>query len=362
MNIGIVVHRFDSSEGTGGYAVELTRRIAPDHRITVYAAEAASPVPEGVEFVRVPAPVAPTYATILGFPAAFAAVRRRHDLVHAQGWVTGRADVVTTHIVLAAWRQAARRAGVESRAGERWFGGFVARRERALVRRARHVIAPSARAARDIAVWYGRDQGVSVIHHGFPQPATARSRAEARAALGLPASGVVALYAGDPRKGLDVALAALALVDGVHLAVASRTATDEIRARAAECGIAERVTHLGFLPDMAPAYAAADLLLHPTIYDTFGLVAAEAMSCGLPVVVTREAGISELIEHRRSGWILSAGDAEGTAEALTALMRDSALREAVGNGARETAARRGWDRVVAETLAVYEQAVPAQRI
>ena len=64
--------------------------------------------------MHVPALQRPAYGMILTFPAAFGAVRRRHDLVHAQGWVTSTADVVTAHIVLQAWRTAARGAGVRA--------------------------------------------------------------------------------------------------------------------------------------------------------------------------------------------------------------------------------------------------------
>src|SRR5438874_10256478 len=132
MNIGMVVHYFDRSEGTGGYVVELLNRIAPHHQVTLYAAGVRAGVPPGVKVVHVPALRGRAYATILTFPAAFALVRRRHDLVHTQGWIAGHADVVTAHIVLAAWQKQARISGVRSSAGERWMGGFVTRREAAL--------------------------------------------------------------------------------------------------------------------------------------------------------------------------------------------------------------------------------------
>src|SRR5207247_10218842 len=101
--------------------------------------------------------------TIMPFPAASAVVLKQHETVPAQGWVTGRADVVTTHIVMDAWRAAARRAGVVAPLGERLLGGFVARRERALVRRARAVITPSQSAAGDVQRWCGREEGVTRI-------------------------------------------------------------------------------------------------------------------------------------------------------------------------------------------------------
>ncbi|HKI93995.1 MAG TPA: glycosyltransferase, partial [Gemmatimonadales bacterium] len=190
MNVAYVVHRFAEDEGTGRYTVELVRRVAPRHRVTLYAAEIAADVPPGVTVVKVPAVMTRAYTAILSFPAAFRLVRRAHDLVHAQGWVTSRADVVTAHIVLAAWRAAAQRAGVRSAAGERVLGGFVAGRERELLRRARAVIAPSRGAAEDIARFAGRREGVQVIPHGFRgwqkgQSGRVAGWQEARKKLGL---------------------------------------------------------------------------------------------------------------------------------------------------------------------------------
>ncbi len=126
--------------------------------------------------------------------------------------------------------------------------------------------------------------------------------------------------------------------------------------RAARAGMLDRLHWLGSLARTAPAYAAADFLLHPTIYDSFGLVVAEAMAHGLPVVVTRAAGIAELIRHGESGWIVDGEPLAGTQAAVAALAADTALRQRLGSGARAVAARRTWDDVARETLAVYEDA------
>ncbi|HEX9582462.1 MAG TPA: glycosyltransferase family 4 protein [Gemmatimonadales bacterium] len=352
MNVGMVVHRYDPGEGTGGYVVQLLPRIAAEHRVTLYAAVVRAPVPSGVEVVRVPAIMWRAYTAILSFPAAFAAVRRTHDLVHAQGWVTGRADVVTAHIVMAAWRAAARSAGVRSPAGERWLGGLVERCEGALLRRAGQVIAPSGLARAQIERHYGRTDDVTVVHHGFPSPRKPIPQAEARHYLGLPAEVPLALYVGDVRKGLAAALAGVAAAPPWHLAVASRSRA----ASSPDPRLQGRVHWLGGLDDVTPAYGAADVLLHPTICDSFGLVVAEAMACGLPAIVTHSAGISELIRHAQSGWIATSPTSQDVERALGALL-DPATRRRMGDAARATALRRGWDTVANETLAVYQRAL-----
>jgi len=351
VDVALVAHRVDAADGTGGYAFEIASRIAREHKVTVYAVSVGPGLPPEVEVVRVPAPRRPAYATILAFPYAFEAVRRRHDLVHAQGWVTGSADVVTAHIVLKAWREAARRARVRTPWGERLFGPFVQQQEaRLLGGAAAEVIAPSRRAAADLARCYGRTKGVTVIPHGFDRAVPGASRADVRRRLGLPSNAFVALYVGDPRKGLRAAVQALDLAEHVHLLVLSRSSS-------AAGALQSRVHWAPHDFTLAEAHAASDVLLHPSIYDTFGLVVAEAMAHGLPVIVSREAGVSELIEHGKSGWLLERTDPQAAGAALRLLAAEPVLRSQLASGGRAVAAHRRWDDAARETLAVYRRAL-----
>jgi len=197
------------------------------------------------------------------------------------------------------------------------------------------------------------------VHHGFPASAAPRATppsAAARRTLGLPPDAIIALFVGDLRKGFEVALEAVRQVPGVRLAVVSRSSQRPVMQRAARAGMLDRVHWIGALEDTAPAYDAAEFLLHPTIYDAFGLVVAEAMAHGLPVIVTRAAGITELIRHRESGWLVEGERLDGTVAAVRALAHDPALRRRLGAGARAAAQQRTWDDVAKETLGVYEEA------
>src|SRR5205823_1066525 len=103
----------------------------------------------------------------------------------------------------------------------------------------------------------------------------------------------------------------------------------------------------GPVGDMRIAFAAADVLLHPTIYDTFAMVVAEALAYGLPAIVSPEAGIVDLLEPRRSAWVLQGADQDATA-ALLALRDDEAARGRLIEGGGQLAARRSWDDVARE--------------
>ena len=164
-----------------------------------------------------------------------------------------------------------------------------------------------------------------------------------------------ALFIGDTRKGLDVALRAIAATPEVQLAIVSRSSPAEHLELAQSLGAGDRVHLLGALNDPTLAYEAVDLLLHPTIYDTFGLVVAEAMAMGVPAVVTEHAGISELISHEHDGYVVRGDPVEGTAAGLSELSSSATLRDQMGRAAKETAAARDWDTVARETMAVYEQ-------
>jgi len=358
MDIGLAVANYHAEQGTGGYVAELLARLSRAHRVTLYASGLHAPVPDGVEVVRVPALRGSAYATILSFPAAFAAVRRSHDVVHTQGWLTGHADVTTAHIVLAAWRAAARSVGGVAGIGERLFGGFVERREAALYRSGTAVvIAPSERVRRELAEWYGRVGEIVVIPHGFPDRRTGEPRAEARTALRLPHDRFVATYVGDARKGLDVAIEALAHAPAAHLAIVTHAGRRAFTARAASLGVASRMHWLGPQSNMARVYDASDVLLHPTIYDAFGLIVSEAMASGVPAVVTRAAGVTELIDHDVNGWILAERTATAAGAAQAHQGGDRGRLARLGRAATETARNWSWDAVTEHTVGAYQRAV-----
>jgi glycosyltransferase involved in cell wall biosynthesis len=175
-----------------------------------------------------------------------------------------------------------------------------------------------------------------------------------RRRLGLPGAAPLALYAGDVRKGLSAALGGLAAAPAWHLAVATRSPSSARDRLGPHADVEGRLHWLGAVDDMTSLYQAADVLLHPTICDSFGLVVSEAMACGTPAAVTRHAGIHELLEHGQSGWIMNEASPEAVATALGALA-DASLRRRLGDGARAVAARRTWDDVARDTLAVYER-------
>jgi UDP-glucose:(heptosyl)LPS alpha-1,3-glucosyltransferase len=168
-------------------------------------------------------------------------------------------------------------------------------------------------------------------------------------------SHTVWLFAGSgfPRKGLDVALGALAATRDREavLWVAGRDDPARWQALAARLGVRDRVHFLGPRGDMEALYAAADGLLLPTRYDAFANVCLEAAAAGIPVVTSGANGAREIAGE--AGIVVEEPeDVAGFARALDALA-DPSLRSARGKAARALAEPHGWDAHIAALRALY---------
>jgi glycosyltransferase involved in cell wall biosynthesis len=107
-------------------------------------------------------------------------------------------------------------------------------------------------------------------------------------------------------------------------------------------------------------YRTADLFVAPAIQESFGIAALEARAAGLPIVAMAQSGISEFIDHGRSG-LLVPTDQE-MARAITQLATDAGLRAAIAEHNRLTTPPFGWDRAIEATARVYEAATWQQMI
>ena len=125
-----------------------------------------------------------------------------------------------------------------------------------------------------------------------------------------------------------------------------------------EYGLSSRVHYTGHLEteELVRLYNRATIVVSPSLYEGFGLPAAEAMSCGTPVVATTGGAFPEVIDHGETGWLVPPGDARALAGAIRLLMDDDALRERLSRAGRESILERfSWRKAAEETLAVYEE-------
>ena len=188
----------------------------------------------------------------------------------------------------------------------------------------------------------------------------------AREKLSLPDRRTI-LYVGriEPLKGLDILLRAVALLSGAAdtnlLIVGGNLEEDaemeRLKTLAHTLDISDIVTFTGSVKqeELPAYYSAADVFVLPSWYESFGLVALEAMSCGTPVVVSRVGGLKTFVEHGETGYLVSWRCPDAFARSLETLLENPLLRRAMGMAARDRAMRMSWSGMANKVLACYNQ-------
>jgi glycosyltransferase involved in cell wall biosynthesis len=367
MKIAFVVPSLGLAEGQGNANLELLRRVSrAGHDVDVFTSNLPK-VATTLRAVRVrkiprlPAWQLGNQVAMLGLTRALLR-RGRYDVVHADaGTFGGDADLLVVHTVTARWL-----ALPEARErGARGVNAAVATRMKARLevrqaRAAKIVLANSEMTAADLVERGVPRERVRVLPFGIDaeryRPPAPHERAAARSSFGLARDDFVVLFVGahGPRKGLPAALEAMELGrarTGERLLVAGEHRggawARDAQARALP------VVMPGKLDDVRLAYWSADVLVYPTMYDAFGMAVLEAMACGLPVVVAREAGSHEIV--RDAGLVLSDRSAKTLRAAIDELRDDSAERSRMSARARELAVGRNWDEAGTILLAAYEE-------
>ncbi|MGH9691753.1 MAG: glycosyltransferase family 4 protein, partial [Candidatus Acidiferrales bacterium] len=187
-------------------------------------------------------------------------------------------------------------------------------------------------------------------------------REQARGELGLSEDRFALLLVGNDwrNKGVPVLLDAIMQLRelAVDLLVVSREDPAPVRGMARERGLGERVRILSPRKDVEFYYAAADTYAGPSLGDTFALPPAEAMACGLPVIVSSANGTSEIITHGVDGLILDNPlDATALAKMIRRLYEDKGFARKLGERAAETARQYTWERNGRELAGIFENIV-----
>jgi glycosyltransferase involved in cell wall biosynthesis len=208
-----------------------------------------------------------------------------------------------------------------------------------------------------------RDDQITAIHDGVD---TAVFRP-----MEVPKKPGMILFVGnseDRNKGAKFLLEAVKILKdrGVdfHLVFKDRLDAEMAPKLAEQLGIRDRLSFVGRLPvaDLARLYNEAEVLVSPSVYEGFGLPAAEANACGVPVVATTAGAFPEVIADGETGILVPPGQPIPLADAIESLLRDPAKRVSMGAaGTRRINEKFSW-RVCAErTLALYEEVLAARR-
>ena len=358
LGVDVVVHT--RRDGPG-----LPRRVefAPNVVVDHVPAGPAAPIPKDHLLPHMPAFAADLYATWR---------RSTPDLVHSHFWMSGLValhaarplDVPVAHTFHALGLVKRRNQGAHDTSPSDRI-----RAERMLARSVDRVIATTADEASELTADGTPPGNVVVVPCGVD---LSHFRPDGPAEVRGSRRRVVVVSRLVERKGIGNVVEALAGRDDVELVVAGGPSRDRLdddpegrrlRRLAATTGLGDRLILLGAIgrAGIPALLRSADVVACCPWYEPFGLVAVEAMACGVPVVATRVGGLAESVVDGVTGVLVPPRSPAAVARALDGLLADTGLRFTMGAAGAVRARRFGWDRIAAETLAVARALVDGAR-
>lgn len=377
---------------TGGmnvYVRELSRELAArGHRVDIYTRSQDPAVPHeipgleiGANVFHIPAgPEAPydKHRLFDYLPEFVAGVRReaehagvRYDVYHSHYWLSGwvarelqkyqPAPIVQMFHTLGAMKNKVARRGYDAETERRITA------EREIMQFANRIVAATPRDCEQmIALYDAPPEKIAIIPPGVDLDLFHPIPHSDPIDFDPPKEDHTVLFVGriDPIKGIDIWFRAMALVVEEnpalrgHLCVClvggdmdeeaeSDTELARLQALKDELGIGDMVTFLGrrSQESLPYYYATADVVVMPSLYESFGMVALEAMACGTPVVASDVGGLSFVVRDGETGYLVPENDPEMLAETIGCLLRDPAKRAQMGARGIEVAREYAWARI-----------------
>ncbi len=339
-------------------------------------------VPAGPEF---PIPKRELQQHIPEFIAGvrdFADSKEMHyDLIHSHYWLSGlaaealsdawgRKPFVQMFHTLGEMKNRVARSDDERESPER-----IAAEKHLLARADRIVVSTLAEQTQLRFLYRASDRKLDIIPpgvdptHFYPIPAD-----EAKVFVGLKPDDRMVLFVGriEPLKGVDTliqAMSCLKIKDAkrpVHLAIIGgepSASPQEMSAEMArlqklcdDLAVDQTVVFLGKRgQDTLPYYySAAEVVVMPSHYESFGMVALEAMACGTPVIASEVGGLGFLVQDGETGFTVPDGDPEVLCDRLSLLLGDPDLKLRMGRRGAEYAQDYSWDKIASRIADLYE--------
>jgi D-inositol-3-phosphate glycosyltransferase len=305
-----------------------------------------------------------------------------YDLIHSHYWMSGLA----AEALKAEWHipmiQMFHTLGVMkqrvARSSEELEGEYRLNGERRVLRVADRIVAATQAEFAQLQWLYQADtRKIVVIPPGvdlsrfYPIPAD-----EAKEAIGVDTCNRMLLFVGriEPLKGIDTLIQAIALMrqngtlgEEVCLAliggetdVSPQNVSQEM-ARLQEMrqqyDLGNFVTFLGQRSQetLPYYYSAAEAVVVPSVYESFGMVALEAMACGTPVVASEVGGLAFLVQDHKTGFTVPFGEPQALAEKLADLLQDENMRRSMGAQAATFARDYSWEKITNRVKSLYDE-------
>ena len=319
----------------------------------------------------------------------FAAEKGLHyDLIHSHYWMSGIAagmladewQVPVVHMFHTLGEMKNRTATTEAEKE----GAYRLDGERQVLARASRIIAATLAEQAQLQWLYKADPKKIIVippgvdtGHFYPIPVD-----EAREFVGIPKGDHMVLFVRriEPLKGVDTLIRAMACMrmsemeKPVYLAIIGGDPAASPEDMSAEMTRLQTLSHelcmdrmVVFLgkrgQDTLPYfYSAAEVLVMPSHYESFGMVALEAMSCGTPVIASQVGGLAFLVQDGVTGFHVPNGDSDALCSKLTLLMADAHLRAEMGSRAADYARGYAWEKIAMQIIKVYESLLAGESV
>jgi glycosyltransferase involved in cell wall biosynthesis len=381
--VAVISPFLDKRHGTERRVVEWVSRLTDNFEIHIYSQHVEDLDLSKVTWHRIPKFPGPHILNFVWWMAANHLWRSwarhvhglRNDLIFSPGINCLDADAISVHIVFAEY---VRQVGAEINLLRSPIGTWPALLHRRLYYRLlvslEHriyanpktvLILIARKTAASLERFYGRADRFPVLYLGidhatFNPASRQRLREGARSELGLSEDQFTLVLVGNDwrNKGVPVLLDALAQTTDlpVNLIIVSREDPTSCRTLIAERGLEGRVKFVPPRNDVESYYAAADAYVGPSLEDTFAQPPAEAMACGLPVIVSSANGTSEIVTHEANGLILTdPTDSATLASLIRRLYENREFRDRLGAKAASTTLEYTWERNGRELVEIFEE-------
>ena len=374
LKIAVLIRNYDASGGGAErYCVELTERLAHIHEVHVFS-QHNSESSEKITFHQISQWLKkPRYINQLLFSyLTKRATQGQFDIVHSHDMAT-HANIYTLHVpcVKTKWTQAK-----NVRKILRWANTLLSPRKMAYlwlenkemqVLPNRHFISVSEYLSRNILESYPQlNDHITIAHPGIDTQPTnskkiAKLRKNFREKHNIPGSAFILLFVahGFKRKGLPAIIKALEILNNkdIHLIVAGSGNPKEIQINSPT--VRSNTHFIGVIKNTDELYPVADSFIHPTLGDTYGMVALEAMSHKLPIIISNAeyCGFSEHLDNDEAIILNNPTSSKEISQSIQMLIGQLELRNKISENGFKKSQDIGWENTKKQTLNAYSKVI-----
>ena len=312
---------------------------------------------------------------------AFACDKKiKYDIIHSHYWMSGIAaaslsDGWAGSPIVHMFHTLGEMKNRIARADEEREGAYRIEGEKQVLRRADRIVVATLAELTQLRFLYKADASKMVVippgvnvSRFYPIPSD-----EAKMYIGLQPEDRMILFVGriEPLKGVDTLLEAMSCLQmkesrPVHLAIIGGDPSASPEMMNAEMarlknlcevlGLDQSVVFLGVRDQdkLSYYYSAADVVVMPSHYESFGMVALEAMACGTPVIASEVGGLAYLVRDGETGFTIPAEEPETRCERVSRLLNDRELHDSMSKRAVEYAQDYAWEKIAKQIVDVYE--------